>query len=186
MLNTKKIQETNSILKEKLNNSQEITFIYSTYIEISRNIVAAYQFGMPFIPFSEWTRQLDSNMFMDEHSEEIKKIILSLKTDLQKLANVFHYAMEDKNGFLLQCPEKSNGDKNNENDEKISEQILIENTKIDAFDRSLTTGELVEFLKQFPKNTKMKLESDSYYFEEEFQITAAWQDEEKNITLYGN
>lgn len=95
--------------------------------------------------------------------------------------------MEDENGFLLLCPEKSNRDKNNENDEKkISEQILIENTKIDAFDRSLTTGELVEFLKQFPKNTRMKLESDSYDFEEDFQITAAWQDEEKIITLYGN
>ena len=176
----KNYERNKYIIMKKTYIANEYVFIFGKYREIINNIVEANKSGMRFIPFSEWTEQLDTCMFVEEHDEGLNELISCLKNELEELATILHYVGKDKNGFLIKIQEKgtklSNGD-------RCVFRIDVSD------DSSLSTGELSEYLKQFPVKTKIKISSDSYDFEEVeggFRLTSAWLDDDNSVVLYGN
>lgn len=95
------LQKTDGTLRKELIISKEKTYVYDTYVKIVEEIIVAYQSEMPFIPFSEWISELDKYMFVEDHSEEMEKLVRSLKDNLKRLAVTLHYTYEDNKGFLL-------------------------------------------------------------------------------------
>lgn len=86
---------------EKINYNKETEYFYSEYIRLRRAVMEAVEFGMPFIPISDWIKTFDTTMFIEKHDNDMIQAIVKYKKELKELATEYGYDIEDCNGYLV-------------------------------------------------------------------------------------
>lgn len=86
---------------EKINYNKETEYFYSEYIRLRRAVMEAVEFGMPFIPISDWIKTFDTTMFIEKHDNDMMQAIVKYKKELKELATEYGYDIEDCNGYLV-------------------------------------------------------------------------------------
>ena len=187
MFDKNDLKKVNDNLKAVIQDYERLNSLYTTYYNISKDILEAYKMRMSFIPFSDWIKVLDMDHSTNEINENTKNLIVTLKTDLKNLANLCGYTIVDGYGFLP-IQEKENNNKTLL-DTQVSQSSLNKNAseRPEIYDhgKPLTISHLSEFLRELPPNMEMRIESDSYDFPTDFKVTASWL-EDNNVVVYGN
>lgn len=86
---------------EKRSYNMEKEYLFSEHTRIQRQIKEAVEFGMPFIPISDWIKTFDAPMFIEKHDNNMIQTIEKYKKELKELATEYGYNIEDCNGYLV-------------------------------------------------------------------------------------
>ena len=187
MFDKNDLKKVNDNLKAVIQDYERLNSLYTTYYNISKDILEAYKMRMSFIPFSDWIKVLDMDHSTNEINENTKNLIVTLKTDLKNLANLCGYTIVDGYGFLP-IQEKENNNKtllDTQVSQSSRNKNASERPEIYDHGKPLTISHLSEFLRELPPNMEMRIESDSYDFPTDFKVTASWL-EDNNVVVYGN